>query len=246
MKPFIVFTTCSWLLAFGSGNTKAQPSSNEPISISKSLKSSSSINYASGAPIVDLPVYNLKELTAGFITPTPENGQLKFVDQFIDSEFKDINYLGQKIKISNCNDLLTYDIREISNIANSDRNILLKRKRACILIKNITNNSYNLASNSNYKNSEFIPILDKHLKKITASIPHKISENRSVDCSTDQYNNVVCLDKKEPKEYSLYINQVAIHNNRNYYYVTVNAALPTYYYLTTIDGDRVDSRWIYY
>ncbi len=247
MRPFIALIIFSYLLTFGSGCMKIQPDNIELITNnSTNTQSFSSANLSSTNSTVKGSTYNIKELTAGFVTPIKKGGQLTFKDKFIDGEFEDINYLDKKIRISNCDDLLAYDLRETSGIASSDRNILLTRKRACILIKDITNNSYNLAFNDNYENSEFIPILDKHLEKIVASIPLKISENRNVDCSTDQYNNVVCLDKKEPKEYSLYINQVAIHDNKNYYYVTVNAALPTYYYLTTIDGDEVDSRWIYY
>ena len=247
MKFFLVLFTSLYFLTFGLGCMKIQPNDIKPITnASTNTKSSSSANLSSTSSTVKGSIYNIKELTAGFITPMKQSGQLTFTDKFIDGEFEDINYLGRKIKISNCNDLLTYDLREISNIVSSDRNILLIRKRACILIKDITNNSYNLASNSNYENSEFIPILDEHLEKIVASIPPRISENRNVNCSTDQYNNVACLDKREPEKYSLYINQVAIHNNKNYYYVTVNAALPIYYYLTTINGNKVDTQWIYY
>lgn len=123
-----------------------------------------------------------------------------FIDIFIDGEFKDINYLGINITIKNYNDLLTYDLREISSIAKSDPNILLTRQRSCIVIKDITNNTYNLVSNNNYENSVFIPISDKHLEKILASISPKISENRNIDCSFDKYNTIACLDKIEPEE----------------------------------------------
>lgn len=237
MKPFLILLPSLCLLAFGSGCIKIQP---DP-----KAKNVSSLNLDNNRLAND-PIYNLDNLTAGFVAPVKQNNQLIFIDTFIDGEFKDINYLDVNITIKNCNDLLTHDLREISNIAKSDRNILLTRKRSCIVIKNITSNSYNLASNNNYENSDFIPISDKHLEKILASIPPKISENRNVDCSVDEYNNIACLDKREPEEYSLYINQVAIHDDKNYYYVTVNAALPTYYYLITIDGGKVNSQWIYY
>ena len=247
MKPFLILIASSCVLTFGSGCMKIQPDSIEPINNTfTSIEDSLSSNLGSGNSIANTPIYNINELTAGFIKPIKKYNQLIFIDKFIDGGFQDIDYLDRKIKISNCNDLLTYDLRETSNIANSDRNILLTRKRSCILIKDITNDSNIIALNDNYKNSKFIPIADKHLKKIVDSIPSRVSENRNVDCSIDQYDNVACVDEYEPKEYSIYINQVAIHNNKNYYYLTVNAALPTYYYLTTIDGDKVESQWIYY
>lgn len=247
MKPFLILVASSFVLAFGSGCMKIQPDSIEPIpNTFTSIEDSLSSNLDSGNSIENTPIYNINELTAGFIKPIKKDNQLTFIDKFIDGEFKDIDYLDRKIEISNCNDLITYDLRETSNIANSDRNILLTRKRACILIKDITNDSNIIALNDKYKNSKFIPITDKHLKKIVDSIPSRISENRNVDCSIDQYDNVACVDEYEPKEYSMYINQVAIHNNKNYYFITVNTSVPTYYYLTTIDGDKVDSQWIYY
>lgn len=247
MKPFLILIASSCVLIFGSGCMKIQPDSIEPIpNTFTSIEDSLSSNLNSDNSIENTPIYNINELTAGFIKPIKKDNQLTFIDKFIDGEFKDIDYLDRKIKISNCNDLLTYDLRETSNIANSDRNILLIRKRACILIKDITNDSNIIALNDNYKNSKFIPIVDKHLKIIVDSIPSRISENREVNCSIDQYHNVACLYKQKPKEYSLYINQVAIIDDKSYYFITVDTSVPTYYYLTTIDGDKVYSQWIYY
>jgi len=245
MKPFIVLITLLCLFTFGSGCMKVQSDNINADNSSVSLEHDFPLN-PDNYKLASNPIYNFNNLTAGFVKPIKQDDQLIFIDKFIDGEFKNINYLDKNITIKNCNDLLTYDLRETSNIAKSDRNILLTRKRTCILVKKITDNSNILASVNQYKNSTFLPIADKNLKKIVASIPSKVSENRDVNCSIDQYDNVACLDKKAPLEYSLYINQVAIVNGKNYYFITVNTSVPTYYYLTTIDSDKVDSTWIYY
>ena len=170
MKPFLILVASSFVLAFGSGCMKILPDSIEPIpNTLTSIEDSLSSNLDSGNSIENTSIYNINELTAGFIKPIKKDNQLTFIDKFIDGEFKDIDYLDRKIEISNCNDLINYDLRETSNIANSDRNILLTRKRACILIKDITNDSNIIALNDKYKNSKFIPIADKHLKKIVDS-----------------------------------------------------------------------------
>ena len=168
------------------------------------------------------------------------------MDKFIDGEFKGIDYLDKNITIKNCNDLLTHDLRETLNIAKSDRDILLTRKRSCFLVKEIIDDTNVLAFINLYEDSDLIPIADKKLKDILDNIPSKVSENREVDCSIDEHHNIVCLEKQEPKDYSLYINQVAVVDDKSYYFITVNTAVPTYYYLTTIDGEKIDSQWIYY
>lgn len=245
MKPFIILLSSLCLFTFGSGCVSVQSDNVNANNSSISLKHDLPLNI-NNYKLANNPIYNLKNLTAGFVTPIKQDDQLIFIDKFIDGEFKDINYLDKNITIKNCNDLLTHDLRETLNIAKSDRNILLTRKRTCLLIKNITNNSNILASVNQYENSHFLPIEDKNLKKIIASIPSKVSENREVNCSIDQYDNIACLDKKAPQEYSLYINQVAMVNSKSYYFITVNTSVPTYYYLTTIESNKVDSQWIYY
>jgi len=245
MKKKLMILPSFCLFIFASGFMKVQSDNISNANSSASPEHNLFLNLDS-YKLDNHPIYNLDNLTAGFIKPIKQNDQLIFIDTFIDGEFKYINYLDKDITIKNCNDLLTHDIRETSNIAKSDRNILLTRKRTCLLVKLITDNSNVLASINQYENSNFLPIANKNLKKIVASIPSKVSENRDVNCSIDQYDNVACLDKKAPLEYSLYINQVAIVNGKNYYFTTVNTSVPTYYYLTTIDGDKVDSQWIYY
>lgn len=245
MKPFIILLPSLYLLAFGSGCMKVQSDNINTIDASVSIENTSPLNL-DNRKLDNDPIYNLDNLTAGFVAPIKQNNHLIFVDKFIDGEFKDIDYLDKNITIKNCNDLLTHDLRETLNIAKSDRDILLTRKRSCLLVKEITDDTNVLAFINHYENSDFIPIANKKLKDILDSIPSKVSENREVDCSIDQYHNVVCLDKQEPKEYSLYINQVAVVDDKNYYFITVNTAVPTYYYLTTIDGEKIDSQWIYY
>lgn len=245
MKPSIILLSSLCLFTFSSGCMSVQSDNINANNSSVSLEHDFSLNL-NNYKLANNPIYNLNNLTAGFVTPIKQDGQLIFIDKFIDGEFKDINYLDKNITIKNCNDLLIHDLRETFNIAKSDRNILLTRKRTCLLVKKITDNSNILASVDQYENSNFLPIADKNLKKILASIPSKVSENREVNCSIDQYDNVACLDKKAPQEYSLYINQVVIVDDKSYYFITVNTSVPTYYYLTTIDGDKVDSQWIYY
>lgn len=245
MKPFLILLSSLCLFTFGSGCMKVQSDNINADNSSVSLEHDFPLNL-DNYKLANHPIYNLNHLTAGFVTPMKQDNQLIFIDKFIDGEFKDINYLDKNITIKNCNDLLVHDLRETLNIAKSDRNILLTRKRTCLLVKEITNNSNILASVNQYESSKFLPIVDKKLKEIIASIPSKVSENREVNCSIDQYDNVACLDKKAPQDYSLYINQVAIVDDKSYYFITVNTSVPTYYYLTSIDGDKVDSQWIYY
>ena len=245
MKNFLILFSSLCLFIFASGCMKVQSDNISDANSSASPEHDLFLNLDS-YKLDNHPIYNLDNLTAGFVKPIKHNDQLIFIDKFIDGEFKDIDYLDKNITIKNCNDLLMHDLRETLNIANSDRSILLTRKRTCLLIKKITDNSNVLALANQYENSTFLPIADKNLKKIVTSIPSKVSENRDVNCSIDQYDNVACLDKKTPQEYSLYINQVAIVNGKSYYFITVNTSVPTYYYLTTIDSDKVDSQWIYY
>lgn len=245
MKSFLILLSSLCLLIFGSGCMKVQSDNINAANSSSSPKYDLSLNL-NNYKLANHSIYNLNKLTAGFVTPIKHNDQLIFIDKFIDGEFEDINYFDRNITIKNCNDLLIHDLRETLNIANSDRNILLTRKRTCLLVKEITDSSNILASVNQYESSNFLPIADKNLKEIVASIPSKVSENREVNCSIDQYDNTACLDKKAPQEYSLYINQVAIVNGKSYYFITVNTSVPTYYYLTTIDSNEVDSKWIYY
>ncbi|SLJ84281.1 hypothetical protein [Psychrobacter sp. DAB_AL43B] len=161
MKKKLMILPALCLLIFGSGCMKIQPDNTKATNASVRLENYSSLNLDNNGLEND-PIYDLDNLTAGFVAPVKQNDQLIFIDTFIDGEFKDINYLGKNITIKNCNDLLAHDLRETTNIANSDRNILLTRKRSCLLVKKITGDSSILALANHYENSDFIPIVEKN------------------------------------------------------------------------------------
>ena len=86
MKPFLILVASSFVLAFGSGCMKIQPDSIEPITNTfTSIEDSLSSNLDSGNSIENTPIYNINELTAGFIKPIKKDNKLTFIDKFIDA-----------------------------------------------------------------------------------------------------------------------------------------------------------------
>lgn len=81
-------------------------------------------------------IYNMDELIGGFkgyeLNTTINGVKIYFNQEFVDGESIG-KYQNKEIKINNCQDLYKYDLRDIEGLVITDKQILLERKRACIL-----------------------------------------------------------------------------------------------------------------
>lgn len=246
MKFSLVFLVLFSTLVFSGGCAKTSSQGNESIDISLKLQTSKNKILNNEKLFKSKPVYNIKELTSGFAETIDKDGKLVFANNFIDGAFEDISYLGKEITIKNCVDLLRYDIREIKNIVSTDRNILLQRKRSCILIKELTNGTDILGISSEVIKSDLIASSDSQLEKVISNIPSRISKHRKVTCSVNEVKKITCEGGQPFEDYLIYINHIVADKDNNYYFVNVYSGPAIYYYLINIDDKKIYNQWIYY
>lgn len=246
MKFLLTLLLLCYTLAFNIGCAETLPQGNKNVDTSVNFQKFESVSLIDKTLSNSKPVYNVKELTAGFAEPINKDGKLIFTDSFIDGTFEDISYLGKEIAIKNCPDLLRYDIREIKNIVSTGRDILLQRKRSCILIKKLTNGTDILGASSEIIKSDLVASSNIQLEKVIASIPSRVSEDRKMTCSVTEIKNITCKGDQPVEEYSIYINHVVADKDKNYYFVDVYAGRSIYYYLININDGKIYNQWIYY
>lgn len=193
------------------------------------------------------PIYNFGKMFTGFLKPIHKNGNLIFSDKFIDDGVEDIFYLNEPIVIKDCNDLMRYDLREVKNIATNDKNVLIQRKRVCILIDELTNGTNFLAKGNDYGSTVLKPT-QHELDKVLASIPHPFNNSKQkfdfICSDLATYNIMECKDISD-EDYRLYLIRVARIKDNNYYYLDLQLQRMPLYYLVKTNNTDIEIKSIY-